>query len=279
VDAQTGKLQWSHDIKSDAQSKAPMWGFSSSPLIVGQNVIAYGGGDGGKSLLAYRLDSGAPVWSAALGQQSYSSPQLTVIAGIPQCLMFDDNGLAAVDLASGKILWQTGKAMKGTPRPGQPHLVDDGEVAVSVLDGPGVSLVKVSKNGDQWNVAPVWASKDLKPEFPDFVVQGQHAYGFDVSIFSCLDLATGKRAWKEGRYGRGQVILLADQSLLLVLSESGEAILLAADPSAQKELGRFQALDGKTWNHPVVANGCLFARNAEEMACYALEPDKRAASR
>jgi hypothetical protein len=157
--------------------------------------------------------------------------------------------------------------------------VDDNELAVSVLDAPGVSLVKVTKDGGRWKVEPVWASKDLKPEFPDFVVQGNAAYGFDVSIFSCLDLTTGKRAWKEGRYGRGQVILLADQSLLLVLSESGEAVLLAADPHAQKELGRFQALDGKTWNHPVVANGRLFARNAEEMACYVLEPDKRAASR
>jgi len=278
LDAQTGKLQWTRDVKNDAQSKTPMWGFSSSPLVVDQNVIVYGGGEIGKSLLAYRLDSGAPVWTAALGEQSYSSPQLTTIAGTSQILMFDDVGVSAVDPASGKILWQSGKPMKGSPRPGQPHLVGDAELAVAVLDGPGVSLVKISKEGGQWNVAPVWASKDLKPEFPDFVVRDGKAYGFDVSIFSCLDLATGKRAWKEGRFGRGQVILLADQGLLLVLSEGGEAILLAADPQGEKELGRFPALNGKTWNHPVIANGRLYLRNAEEMACYAVEPAGQAAA-
>ena len=97
-----------------------------------------------------------------------------------------------------------------------------------------------------------------------------HAYGFDVSTFCCIDLATGKRCWKAGRYGRGQVILLADQGLLLVLSETGEAVLLAANPQRHEELGRFRALHGKTWNHPVVVRGRLYARNAEEMACYEL---------
>jgi hypothetical protein len=89
-------------------------------------------------------------------------------------------------------------------------------------------------------------------------------------MFCCIDAGTGERCWKEGRYGRGQVILLADQALLLVLSESGQAVLLAANPERQEELGRFQAIKGKTWNHPVIAGGRLYARNAEEMACYDL---------
>ena len=65
-------------------------------------------------------------------------------------------------------------------------------------------------------------------------------------------------------------MLLADQALLLVLSEKGEAILLAADSRQRRELGRVQVLNGKTWNHPVIAHGRLYARNAEEMACYEL---------
>jgi hypothetical protein len=191
--------------------------------------------------------------------------------------MFHDFGLTSVDPATGKKLWEAGLVMKGTPRSGQPHLVDDNELAVAVLDGPGVSLINVSQEGGQWKVSPVWASKDLKPEFPDFVVHDGNAYGFDGSIFCCLNLATGKRTWKDGRFGRGQVILLADQALLLVVSESGEAILQAADAQARKELGRFQAVSGKTWNGPVIANGRLYLRNAEEMACYELEPKQQAA--
>jgi len=272
LDAQTGELRWLRDINNDSHGRPPLWGLSSSPLIVGQNVIVYGGGQTGKSLLAYRVDSGELVWTAPAGENSYSSPQITTVAGVPQCLMYHDFGLTAVDPATGKKLWETGLVMRGAPRCSQPHLIGASRLAVATLNGPGTSLIEVARDGDQWKVSPVWASKDLKPEFPDFVVHNGDAYGFDGGIFCCLNLETGKRAWKDGHFGRGQVILLEDQGLLLVTSETGEVILQAADAQDRKELGRFQALNGKTWNHPVVANGRLFLRNAEEMACYGLEP-------
>ncbi|MFO0846154.1 MAG: hypothetical protein U0797_27885, partial [Gemmataceae bacterium] len=121
-----------------------------------------------------------------------------------------------------------------------------------------------------WKATERWVTGDLKPEFPDFVIHDGHAYGFDGAIFCCIELEGGTRKWKGGRYGRGQVLLLADQPALLVMTEKGEAILLATDPEKKRELGRFQAIEGKTWNHPVVCHGLLFARNAEEMACYDL---------
>ncbi|HTL15607.1 MAG TPA: alcohol dehydrogenase, partial [Patescibacteria group bacterium] len=117
------------------------------------------------------------------------------------------------------------------------------------------------------------------PEFPDFVVQKGYAYGFDVGIFCCLNLADGKRTWKEGRYGRGEVMLLRDQDLLLVSSETGELVLMAADPKTHRELGRFQALQGKTWNHPVVCGDRIYFRNAQEMAFYSAAPKLATAAR
>lgn len=97
-----------------------------------------------------------------------------------------------------------------------------------------------------------------------------YAYGFDVGIFCCIKVADGKRSWKDGRYGRGQVMVLADQDVLLVTSETGELVLLAADSNERRELGKFQALDGKTWNHPVVWGDRVYLRNAEQMGCYAI---------
>jgi outer membrane protein assembly factor BamB len=83
-------------------------------------------------------------------------------------------------------------------------------------------------------------------------------------------LNSGSRRWKEGRFEEDQVGPLADQALLLVISESAEAILLRANPERLEKLGRFHAIQGKTWCHPAVVNGRLFVRNAEEMACYEL---------
>jgi hypothetical protein len=87
-------------------------------------------------------------------------------------------------------------------------------------------------------------------------------------------LQTGKRRWKDGRYGSGQVLLLSDQALLLVVTDKGQVVLVAADPNEHRELGRFQAITGKTWNHPVIAHSRLYVRNAEEIACYEVAAGK-----
>lgn len=119
----------------------------------------------------------------------------------------------------------------------------------------------------------VWETKAINPYFNDLVVHGGHIYGFNNSFFVCLDLESGKGKWKARGYGNGQVLLLPDQDLLLILSEKGEVALVEATPAGHKEISRFQALDGKTWNHPVVAHSKLFVRNGEEAACYELKQD------
>jgi outer membrane protein assembly factor BamB len=265
LDAATGRKHWSREVTHDGGAKAPGWGFSSSPLVVEDHVVVYGG----KDLLAYQVRTGEPAWSAPVGQGSYSSPQLTTLAGKPQILFLTDRGLVAVEPATGEVLWEHGLAMPGAPRTVQAHALDRTQLVVGTLSGPGVARIDVSHNG-AWKVKDHWATTDLKPEFPDFVVHQGHAYGLDSGIFCCIELESGTRKWKGGRYGRGQVMLLLDQPALLVLTEKGHAVLLAVNPERREELGRFQALTGKTWNHPVIAHGRLYVRNAEEMACYDL---------
>ena len=145
----------------------------------------------------------------------------------------------------------------------QPALTADGDVLINAGDamgGIGMRRLAVAHGAGGWTVEERWTSNGLKPYFNDFVVHKGHAFGFDGSILACIDLEDGTRKWKGGRYGNGQLVLLPDQDLLLVLSEEGELALVKATPdSSRSSRGsrRSRARPGTTrcWS----ATSCWFA--------------------
>lgn len=263
LDASDGTLLWSRNAASDTGVEIPGWGFSSSPLVVDDLVIVHAG-----ALAAYDLTSGEPRWFGPVAG-SYSSPQLVTIDGVRQIVMLSGDGTTSVAVTGGTLLWQH-------PWPGgivQPAVTANGDLLLSaggLTGGLGVRRVAVAHSTSGWTTEERWTSNRLKPNFNDFVVHQGHAYGFDGSILACIELAAGERSWKGGRYGNGQLVLLADQDLLLVLSEKGELALVRATPDRFSELARFPAIEGKTWNHPVLVGDLLLVRNGEQMVAFRL---------
>ena len=273
LDAVTGKVIWRRDIVEDSKAKIPIWGFASSPYVAQGVVTVFAGGPEKKSVLGYKADSGEPAWSAGDGQLSYASLQPARLGDVEQLVMVSEQGLTAFSPANGSILWEHAWLLEGgMARIVQPALVDDAGVIVGTGFGNGVSRRWSSSadKGDKWDVKEVWTTRAIKPYFNDLVVHKGHLYGFDGDFFTCVNLENGKGKWRERGYGNGQVLLLADQDLLLILSETGEAALVEAKSEGYQELGRFQALEGKTWNHPVISHGLLLVRNGAEAACYQL---------
>jgi outer membrane protein assembly factor BamB len=271
LDAATGERLWSRDIAVDAGAKLPQWGFVSSPLVAGDVVVVFAGGSAPQQLLAYRAATGTLAWTAAAGTMSYSSPQMVSVGGRPQVLFLAEGGLTAVDPATGKVLWEHEAPWAGPalPRSLQPQQLSATKLLMAA-DDLGTVLLELKRDGGAWQAERRWTSTALKPAYNDFVVQDGAVYGFHGGILGCIDLHTGKRRWRGGRYGKGQLLLLAEQKLLLVLAEDGQVVLVTANPDRHEELGSFQAIEGKTWNHPVIAHGRLYVRNAREMACYDL---------
>jgi outer membrane protein assembly factor BamB len=272
LDAGSGAAVWSRNAASDAGRKVPGWGFASSPLVVDDVVIVAVAG----KLVAYDLATGKPRWSGPNGGAGYSSPHLLTIDGVAQVLLMSGRGATSVAPADGTVLWQY-------PWPSdlpivQPALTSDGDVLVSTsgdAEGLGIRRLAVAHAPGGWTVEVRWASVGLKPYFNDFVVHDGHAFGFDGGILACIDLKDGKRKWKGGRYGHGQLVLLSDQDVLLVVSEEGELALVAAAADQFREIARFPAMNGKTWNHPALAGGVLLVRNDQEMAAFRLSPARR----
>jgi len=266
LDARDGSVLWSRNAASDTGAKLPGWGFASSPLVVDDVVIVAASG----RLAAYEVANGKPRWFGPPHGGSYSSPHLMTLGGVAQILLLSSAGVTSVAPADGTLLWQH-------EWPGvtilQPAQTADGDVLITTGDmsgGVGMRRVVVTHGASGWSVEERWTSTGLKPYFNDFVVHRGYAFGFDGSILACIDLQDGKRQWKGGRYGHGQFVLIPDQELLLVVSEEGDVALVRATPDQFMELGRFKAIEGKTWNHPVLVHDVLLVRNGEEMAAFRL---------
>jgi outer membrane protein assembly factor BamB len=267
LDANTGALLWSRNSSTDTGAPLPGWGFTSSPLLMKDQVIVAASG----RLVAYDIATGTPRWSRKTGGGGYSSPHLMTIDGVDQIVLQHGAGAMSVAPADGAVLWQhtweTGVAIV------QPVLAARDAVVIvggDAMGGRGMRRLAISYGDGGWHAEERWTSTGLKPYFNDFVIHKGHAYGFDNSILSCINLEDGARKWKGGRYGHGQMLLLPDQDLLLVLSEDGDLALVKATPDQFTEVAKFKAIEGKTWNHPALAGDVLLVRNGEEMAAFRL---------
>jgi outer membrane protein assembly factor BamB len=267
LDAATGSRYWTRKTTDDTKRRVPDWGFSASPVVTQGLVIVYAG-----RLAAYDAATGALRWMGAAVGGSYSSPQLAKLGGVEQVLIVHPQGATGHDPASGEVLWS--HEWKGLPIIQPSLLADSGGVnglLISASQADGTRRIDPARGPTGgWDVATRWTSLSLKPYFNDTLIHKGHAYGFDARIMACIDLKDGSRKWKGGRYGNGQALLLAEQDLLLILTEDGEIALVKAVPEGFQELAKVPAIEGKTWNHPVIAAGHLFVRNGEQMAAFRL---------
>ena len=273
LDARTGAVVWTRNVSTDTGRRVPDWGFSSSPLVYQDLVIVAASG----TMAGYDAATGKPRWVAPAQRGSYSSPHLATIGGSAQVLLQTASGIAGFAPADGKLLWE--HSWVGGTTIIQPAVMPNGDVLVNSIvatGGVGTRRLAITHRESGWNVEERWTSNGLKPYFNDFVLHKGHAYGFDGNILAAINLDDGTRVWKGGRYGNGQLVLLPDQDVLLVLSEDGELALVSATPDKFTELARLPAIEGKTWNHPALVNDVLLVRNGEEMAAFKLPRAARA---
>ena len=272
LDEQTGRLLWSRAIMTDNDGAPPGWGLSVSPLVLDHLVVVSAGGPKDRSLVAYSADTGHFVCGGGHDRVSYSSPVRFQLGGQAQILMFNAASLAGHDPVSGKLLWEY-RWSSANPNVAVPVLLPEDRVLVSSGYGVGSEAIEIRKSSlEHWTAQRAWKSTRLRAKFTNVVFFRGFIYGLDDGTLTCLEAATGESKWKDGRYGHGQVILVG--SLLLVMAENGEVCLVDPVPEGRRELGRFAALNTKTWNPPALAGEFLFVRNDLEAACFRLPVER-----
>jgi outer membrane protein assembly factor BamB len=270
LDARTGTLIWEKNILEDNGATNLSWGMAASPLIVDDKVIVLPGGSGGKSVVAYHKDTGARVWSVLDDRQAYTAPMVVTLGGKRQLVVVSAQRAMGLTVEEGRLLWERDWVTDYGVNASQPIVIGDNRLFLSAGYGHGAAVIELTPAGDTFNMRTVWSNNRMKNKFTSSVLHEGHIYGLDEAILACMDAATGELKWKGGRYGYGQLVLASGH--LIVAAENGDLALVKASPEAHQEVARFSAIEGKTWNHPAIADGRLFVRNAEEMAAFDLRP-------
>ncbi len=280
---QTGELLWKQATLENPEEQNLLWGMSGSPLIYDQQVVVTPGAGSGASAKSFQLASGNEVWRSGDDPAGYASPIEVEMGGERQILSFNGAGLCSYAI-DGTPLWLHPWLTQGESQRvnvAQPVVLPNptvgsqreranqpARVLISSGYDNGTAMLEVTRTGDDWKVREVWLSKHLKSKMSNFVVHEDYIYGLDNGILACIDLVDGQRTWKRGRYGHGQMLLVGDK--LLIQAETGEIVLVAANPNAHMELAKFNALFSKTWNNLALAGNILVVRNDREAAAFEL---------
>ena len=269
LDLATGRLLWSVDVLKTNGLNNLTWGKSSAPLVADGRVIVSGGTAAEKGWLAYDAETGKPLWAANGDAANYASAATATLAERKQILVSGPQAVSGLEPSTGALLWRFVWGSDKPPKCSQPLVLDGDRVFLSAGYAMGCVLIQIKAGADgSLKAEELWRAKSMKTQFNNVAVRDGNLYGLDDGLLACVEVATGKRLWKDGRYGAGQSLLVGD--LMLIQSELGFVALAEAKPDGFNELGRINALDSKTWNNPALAGPYLLVRNDHEAVCYEL---------
>jgi outer membrane protein assembly factor BamB len=285
LDAAKGTVVWAKDFKTDYGAKTAIWGYASHPLVDGQLLYSVVGGEG-SCVVAFDKDTGKEVWKALTAQeQGYCPPTMIEAGGTKQLLVWHATSINGLDPATGKKYWSVPieaayKMSIMTPR-------KDGDLLY--VGGEGAKGVMIRLAADKPDAKEVWRGKKTTGLYPINMtpwVEDGYMYGVDqTGHLRCVKTATGERVWEsaapfDGKPNNaGTAFIVKNGDRFFLFTEKGDLIIARLTPEKYEEVDRAKLLKptltafGRSvvWSHPAFADGCVFARNDQEIVCYSLK--------
>jgi outer membrane protein assembly factor BamB len=270
-DAKSGEQKWTRDLITDHKGKLISWQNAASPAIEGDLIfVACGGAD--ESLLGIDKNSGKTVWKGESDAITHATPTIGKVLDQQQVIFFTQKGLVSCEPKTGKVLWR--HPYKYSVSTAASPIIAGDIVYCSAGYGVGAGAAKITKAGDAWTAAEIWreTGNKLANHWSTPVLKDGYLYGmfqfkeYGSGALKCVDVKSGKEVWSQPNFGPGNVTLVGDK--LVALSDAGDLVLVNPTPEKYSELARFNAVKGKCWSTPSVADGRVYVRSVKEGACY-----------
>jgi outer membrane protein assembly factor BamB len=259
LDARSGKVVWERDLLKLADRSCPEHGYCNSPFLVGDLLYVQPGGNKGNSIAAVNKQDGSIVWQALDDRIGWATAISIKVEGVPQIVYFTGQSAIGVTPGEGKLLWRFDWKTAFDINAATP-IYSEGCLFLSSNYGSGGVLLRLKPKGDP---EVVWKNLAMQNHFSTSVLYQGHLYGFSTDRLRCVEFKTGKVVWDQTGLGKGS-LLIADGHLI-ILGERGVLVLAEATPLKYVQKARWQALEGRCWSAPVLANGKLFLRNEKRM--------------
>jgi outer membrane protein assembly factor BamB len=270
LEVATGKRIWAVNVVQTFGGSPPNWGYSESPLVIGDRIVLNTGGRRA-SIVAIDKVTGKTLWQNHNDEAAYSSPMLLRTGSLAQVVFFTGQRALAVDPRDGRLLWSYNKVSNNTANIATP-IVRGTRVFLSSDYGTGAALLEVRAAGNIASASEVYFTREMRNHHASSVVVGNTIYGFSSSILTALNFDTGQMVWRNRSVGKGSLIY-ADGRLYLY-GEDGTIGLADAAPDAYRERGRFSiatSTNNPAWSHPIITNGKLIIRDQDNVYAYAVK--------
>jgi outer membrane protein assembly factor BamB len=244
------------------------WGYSESPLVDGNNLICMPGGSKG-TVLALNKKTGKAIWQSSdlTDEAAYTCLVKAEIQNVPQYIAFTGRSLSGISPDTGEVLWSA--ARKGRTAVIPTPIVDGNRIWVTSGYNAGCNLFEISKRGGKFSAKEIYADKRIKNHHGGAIKVDDHIYATSGGNIVCMEMKTGKVAWKERSVGKGS--LSYANGHLYLRSEKGPIALIEANPEKYVEKGRFDQPDRskkRSWPHPVISDGHLYLLDMDILLCY-----------
>jgi len=263
-----GAEVWRRNILREFSGRQLQWLISESPLVDGAHLIVSPGGPGAGMVKLDKM-TGKTVWATKelSDPAGYSSPIVADVQGVRSYMTFTAGAGVGVRASDGKLMWKYDRAANGTANITTP-IFHDNKVFFTSDYGTGAGLLQLSAQNGSVSANEIYFTREMKNHHGGVVLVNGYLYGFDSTVLTCLEFATGKRMWRDRSVGKGAVTY-ADGHLY-IQSEGNVMGLAEASPAGYVEKGRFNIPDKgyPSWAHPVVSDGRLYVRNQDSVIAY-----------